>query len=304
MALYFLLLGASCLATFAGASSESTPPPISNSARSAGGLDYASLCERVKCDVLEKSNEEIDSMRKTIIEDGGCVPTFGVRCDTLCNKALEDFALNAPDSTDLPASSASIYDRKVLELETALDAPLQVLYLRQLAIIREKSLQQYRTATRTTEVSDYEAMLSADSTFSREAEEATRADGSETWDYSSERSYLQSIMNDMSLNSKKLIDVQIKSAQQHSTAMQFLQNQQQMIQQLQAQLYGQTSPWNVGVAYRIPDTNLNLSGTYQQGRTNVQLSCVPDEYAPMLGPNGFSNGVGPGNLGLSFNLSV
>ena len=75
-------------------------------------------------------------------------------------------------------------------------------------------------------------------------------------------------------------------------------------QQLQMQLYGQTSPWNVGVAYRIPDTNFNLQGTYQQGRANVQLSCVPDEYAPFLGPNGFTNGVGPGNLGLSLNLSV
>jgi hypothetical protein len=67
---------------------------------------------------------------------------------------------------------------------------------------------------------------------------------------------------------------------------------------------GQSSPWNVGVAYRIPDTNFNLQGSYQQGRANVQLSCAPDEYAPFLGPNGFTNGVGPGNLGLSLNLSV
>jgi len=36
----------------------------------------------------------------------------------------------------------------------------------------------------------------------------------------------------------------------------------------------------------------------------VQLSCVPDEYAPMLGANGFTQGVGPGNLGLSLNLSL
>jgi hypothetical protein len=100
------------------------------------------------------------------------------------------------------------------------------------------------------------------------------------------------------------MEVQMKSAQQQQTAMSFLQSQQQMIQQLQMQLYGQSSPWNVGVAYRIPDTNFNLQGSYQQGRANVQLSCVPDEYAPMLGPNGFTNGVGPGNLGLSLNLSV
>ena len=136
----------------------------------------------------------------------------------------------------------------------------------------------------------------------RAAESATRQ--SSSWTYDSERSALQSIMSDFASTTKKLTETQVKSSQQQSTAMQFLQHQQQMIQQLQQQLYGQSSPWNVGVAYRVPDTNFNLQGSYQQGRANVQLSCVPDEYAPMLGPNGFTNGVGPGNLGLSLNLSI
>lgn len=68
--------------------------------------------------------------------------------------------------------------------------------------------------------------------------------------------------------------------------------------------YGTASPWNVGVAYRVPDTNINLSVGHQQGRTNFQLSCVPDDSAALLGPNGFTRGVGPGNLGVSVNLSV
>ncbi len=49
---------------------------------------------------------------------------------------------------------------------------------------------------------------------------------------------------------------------------------------------GQSSPWNIGMAYRIPDTSINLSGSYQQGKGNLQLSCVPDESLPLLGPNG------------------
>lgn len=138
--------------------------------------------------------------------------------------------------------------------------------------------------------------------FIRNAEDATR-EGSD-WDYSQERTHSQSIMNDLASTSKRLIDNQLKSAQQQSSAMQHSQQQQQMIQQLQMQLHGQSSPWNVGVACRIPDANFNLQGSYQQGRANLQLSCVPDEHAPMLGPNGFTNGVGPGNLGLSLNLSV
>jgi hypothetical protein len=49
---------------------------------------------------------------------------------------------------------------------------------------------------------------------------------------------------------------------------------------------GQSSPWNIGMAYRIPDSNINLSGSYQQGKGNIQISCVPDESLPLLGPNG------------------
>lgn len=40
------------------------------------------------------------------------------------------------------------------------------------------------------------------------------------------------------------------------------------------------------MAYRIPDSNINLSGSYQHGKGNIQISCVPDESLPLLGPNG------------------
>jgi len=240
-------------------------------------------------------------MRRAIVDEGRILPSFGSQCDTLCNQALEEFAQNAPEADADPTKTASIYDAKLEELESALDAPLQVLYLRQIALLREKALSRYRSASKTTDASDYEAMLSADSQFVRDAADATR-EGSD-WDYAKERTYLQSVMNDLASANKRMADTSLKAAQQQTTAMQYLQQQQQMLQQLQMQLYGQTSPWNVGLAYRIPDTNFNLQGSYQQGRANLQFSCVPDEYAPMLGPNGFTNGVGPGNLGLSLNLS-
>lgn len=71
-----------------------------------------------------------------------------------------------------------------------------------------------------------------------------------------------------------------------------------LIAPFQQVAYGTASPWNLGLAYRIPDTNINLSAGHQQGRTNIQLSCVPDESAGMLGHNGFTRGVGPGNVRL------
>ena len=104
--------------------------------------------------------------------------------------------------------------------------------------------------------------------------------------------------------SKKLQEVKLSAAKQTQQAMQYLQMQQQQLQAIQQQIQGSSSPWNVGAAYRVPDTNINLSCTYQQGRGSLQISCVPDESAPLLGPNGFVNGVTPGNLGLSFNINI
>jgi hypothetical protein len=246
----------------------------------------------------------VEELRKTIVNEGTIVPDFGRKADTIVNRALEEFAKNAPDATN--RVDESDYEAKLVQLESALDAPLQVLYLKELQLAREEALQRYRSASKVTGASEYEAMLQADSHFVKLAEEASRVEmtGAEEWDYNGERTALQSVMNQLAASGKRAVEIQVQSAQQQSTAMQFLQQQQQIIQQLQMQLYGQTSPWNVGVAYRIPDSNFNLQGSYQQGKANVQLSCVPDEYAPFLGPNGFTNGVGPGNLGLSLNLSV
>ena len=80
--------------------------------------------------------------------------------------------------------------------------------------------------------------------------------------------------------------------------------QQAQMQAVQQQaLGGGVGQWNVGAAYRPPDSIVNLSLAYQQGRTNVQVSMVPDESSSLLGPTGFTEGVGPGNLGLSFNVN-
>jgi len=272
--------------------------PVLFQVRGGESADYIGQLDAVKNEVLKKAFGEIDAWRREIVLEGKTIDDFGSKADQLCNQVLEEFASAAPDGDDDGA-----FDRKVQELEASVDAPLHVLYLKQLVHLREAALQRYRAASKSN-IGEYEAMLQADAEFLRNAESCMRSAGGAEWDYSQERSYLQAVMNGMGASSRQAAEVQQQAASQQQTAMQFLQSQQQMIQQLQQQLYGQTSPWNVGVAYRIPDTNFNLQGSYQQGRTSVQVSCVPDEYAPMLGPNGFTQGVGPGNLGLSLNLSV
>jgi hypothetical protein len=124
------------------------------------------------------------------------------------------------------------------------------------------------------------------------------------WDYTKESQNLKSAMGEIASRVKKMGEVKLAAAKQTQQAVQYLQMQQQQLQAIQQQLQGGASPWNVGAAYRLPDSNINLSCTYQQGHANVQLSCVPDESISLLGPNGFVNGVTPGNLGLSFNINV
>jgi hypothetical protein len=289
-------------------SSSSTTSASTSHTASRGGSSstssnnsYATDLEAIKSSVLRTVQPQLLELKRQIVEAGETVDNFGATADRLCNQALTEFAASAPAATS-PTTSA-VYDAKLTELEAAVDAPLHVLYLKLLGTLREAAVQRYRYSSVGGAAgagagagNSYTAMVQADAEFVRLATAATR-DGTDDWDFSQERSFLQSILSLAADAGQKATDVQLN-------AMAFLQSQQQMIQQLQQQLYGQTSPWNVGIAYRIPDTNFNVNGSYQQGRANVQLSCVPDEYAPMLGPNGFTNGVGPGNLGLSLNLSM
>ena len=52
-------------------------------------------------------------------------------------------------------------------------------------------------------------MLQADGMFVRDSEDLTR--DSSDWDYTSERSYLQAVMNSIAESGKKALDIQTKS---------------------------------------------------------------------------------------------
>merc|ERR1712227_1011873 len=100
---------------------------------------------------------------------------------------------------------------------------------------------------------------------------------------------LQKTLSEIAQNKKSIVDTRIKAAARQQKALQMVQLHYNNIQQLQRIAYGQSSPWNVGVAYRIPRTNLNLSLGHQGGRSNVQLSCVPDDSANLLRRDGFTD---------------
>jgi len=268
---------------------------------SISNASYSSVCDTAFCRVLEESMKEFSALKQSI-DEGSCILQFGQKADQLCMSALEKFSTEAPVPDD-DKSNEAIYDKKVEDLEKALDAPLHVLYLKQLTLLREKALKQFRAALGTgSEGTEFEAMMQADEFFRKEAEQATRA--SPDWDYAREAQSLKTALGEVANRARKATEAKLVSAKNNQQAMSYLQMQQQQLQAIQQQVQGASSPWNIGAAYRVPDSNINLSCTYQQGRANVQISCVPDEAIPLLGPNGFVNGVTPGNVGVSFNINV
>jgi len=266
-----------------------------------GVADFALQCDRTASKLLSDSAGEIDEMRKTV-DKGGVVSGLGDKADTMVASAVAKLRSELPSGA--PKQKATLMDKKVEELERMLDASLHVVFLKQLRILRDKALQKYKSAMRADGTKDYDAVVTAQSFFNTEAEAARRKNSN--WEYGSEAAELKDILDELAKGSRKVVETQSKFAEQMRGLAQILQQQDQQLRAIQQQfaMGAGGSPWNVGLAYRIPDTNINLSGRYEQGRTQIQMSCVPDDSAPMLGPQGFVNGVGPGNLGISVNLNI
>merc|ERR1711998_225810 len=192
---------------------------------------------------------------------------------------------------------------KKQELEAIIDTSLSSIFLKQLSIIRELAIAHFKAATGNEDVPVDFAFFTADSFFVREAEDSVRPGSS--WSYSAERTNVHNTIREISNRRKQLISEKIQHAEHQANAFQYLQMQQAQMQAIQQQQYGGgAGSWNIGAAYRPPDSNLNISMGYQQGRTNIQISMVPDEQASLLGPNGFTAGVGPANMGVSLNLNL
>jgi len=248
-------------------------------------------------DVLRQSAVKMAELSRQVDENNK-IPNFGAKSAELINEALSTFDSQLEESKEW-----HIILKKRQELEAILDTSLHSIFLKQLSILRELAISHFKSASLNEDVPADFAFFAADSFYVREAEESVRPGSS--WNYSTERANVHNTIREFSNRRKQLINEKIQHAEQQANAFQYLQMQQAQMQAIQQQQYGGSpGSWNIGLAYRPPDSNLNISMGYQQGRTNIQISMVPDEQASLLGPNGFTSGVGPANLGLSLNLNI
>lgn len=252
-------------------------------------------CDEVFSTKLAEASGEIGALLDEV-EAGKVVDDLGQKCGNVVTQALQEYDAETSDFAD-----EEVYERKRTELEAILDTGLMSVYMKNIAIIAREALSSFKTAISQEIPSDF-ALYNADALFVKKAKEGIRQGSS--WTYETERGDLQNMMNEIAQQQRKLVDTQVTASQQQSKAMQFLQIQHAQMQAVQQQfLGGRVGQWNLGAAYRPPDSNVNLSLAYQQGKTNLQISMVPDESSTLLGPAGFTAGVGPGNLGLSFNVN-
>ncbi|SBS97408.1 peripheral plastid protein 1, putative [Plasmodium ovale curtisi] len=122
--------------------------------------------------------------------------------------------------------------------------------------------------------------------------------------------YVKLFSHDLTKKKKRNLFKEIEKNKNYNNILQIIDNQQKQIELLQEQLessiegmHGKYSPFNCAIAYRIPDTNMNLSTQYVKGKFNIKLNCIPDDSLHLLGSYGFVKSLPFGNLGLSFSLN-
>ena len=253
--------------------------------------------EAIFSDILRSSAIDMAELTK-MVDENHKISNLGKKTSEILQNALSKFEENASEYT-----GSKNFLKKKQELDAIIDTSLNSIFLKQLSILRELSISHFKAATVNEDVPADFAFFTADSFFVREAEDSIRP-GS-YWSYTNERTNVHNAIREISSRRKQLISERIQHAEHTANAFQYLQMQQAQMQAIQQQQFGGSSgSWNIGAAYRPPDSNLNISLGYQQGRTNIQISMVPDEQASLLGPNGFTAGVGPANLGISLNLNL
>jgi len=261
-------------------------------------LQATYACNQLSAAALADAQAEIAALRKSVT-GGEAIPTFGAKADELVGDALDKFDADSPKGD---AEVSEIYGARAEELRAAIMASLEPVFAQQICLLKDAAMEQFKKGL-LGDGDGSESLAAAEAAFVREA--GASLPGKTGWSFKLERQSLVGAMQAILTEQKKAQTAKLASAQQMQTALSYLQMQQQQMQALQAQYTGgQGGKWNVGAAYRPPDTNINLSAAYQQGRCNLQISMIPDEGANLLGPNGFTNGVGPANLGLSFQIHV
>jgi len=185
------------------------------------------------------------------------------------------------------------------ELERAVDGMLHALFLQQLATLQQTLLSSFTNNRYVTAGS----VIRADRRFVARAQALLRP-GS-TWSFEPERTSLHASLAGCFHRDKLLVQEKTRAIQTQRVTADVIGKLQQQMDRLGEKLrgVGGGSPWFLWTTYHIPGTPIQLSGRYQQGRTNIEFNLDRDK-DPARGEAGFLDGLLTKNLGLSLNVGV
>jgi len=252
---------------------------------------FEAKCAGAYCTCLSKALDEVAAVRRSI-DEGVVVDALGAKASEICNEALQGFSEAVPEATG-NAAKEQVFDGKVEQLSGALDAQLKGAFLRQLTLLRSKTLKRFQkevAGSKNKGKAERDAYVTALRSFKEDAEKSLRP-GSD-WDYSGELASLQEAIGELYKRTKREEDLKKQAAAQMQSASTFLRIQQQQIQMYQNQLsVGGPTGFNTNFAYHIPDTPVNLVMKYQPGmKTSLNIFTPPETAYPPLGNNHFVDG--------------
>jgi len=209
------------------------------------------------------------------------VPRFGEKAQEIVSQALSHAGSSA------------------LELEQLLDGALEPLFLRQAALLRQQVASSLGPAGM-----QADALERAEERFLAEARSLVRPGSG--WHLEPERRLLRMGAERGLGRLAALSEERARAARHQQLTVEVIGKLQEQMEQLQQKvqgLRGGSSPWVLSTSYRVPKTPLQLAARYEQGRANVELSLTPDKN-PSESEASFVDGIGPANLGVSFNLGI
>ncbi|CAK0799615.1 unnamed protein product [Prorocentrum cordatum] len=217
---------------------------------------------------------------KAQVDAGAVVPDFGAKAQAIVDRAMQRSGGASP------------------ELEKAVDGALKPLFLRQAALMRQKADASAEI------VGNGNAVLLADKQFRAEARGLVRPGGG--WNLDLECGHLGASLEAASRQKAAIAEEQARAARLQQATLGVIGKLQGQMEQLQQKVAGARSggsPWVLSTSYKIPKTPLQIAGRYEQGRANIELNLTPEK-DPTSSQASFVEGIGPANLGVSFNLGI
>lgn len=182
------------------------------------------------------------------------------------------------------------------------NARLRVLFLRQLALLRQQVEREFRDPHFA--ATPREALAKADATFEARAAELFPSGTPLGWSLAPERAALRAAAEAWLRREAELAEEQALVGSTSKLLAQATSDMQRQTMLLQQQLAvaRQRGPWLLSASWQVPGTPLQLLSRLQRGgRASLELSLSPDG-DPVNAQAGMVQGIGPGKLGVSVNL--